>query len=114
MTNTTIILLLCIFPLVIVLLENDKAKNISAIIELKRKREGILIMTEIFYEYIDKYILIQTLPSATIAGKLEKINDGWATIRLKDNTTQAVNIEYISSIKEIPLNKKGKPKSIYI
>ncbi|MEE1139290.1 MAG: hypothetical protein U0M02_12495 [Acutalibacteraceae bacterium] len=70
-------------------------------------------MNEIFIKYINKDCIIYMSNglSNVIQGNVTGVSDNWITIRTKDGD-EIVNIDYITHIKEHPVNKNGKKKSI--
>ena len=70
-------------------------------------------MNKLVLNYIGKECLIYTINNSNIAGTVEAVEDNWVTVRSFDGqNTEAVNIEYVTRIREYPRNKKGKRKAI--
>lgn len=70
-------------------------------------------MNEIFNKYVGKDCVVYTSNSnsSVIEGAVTGVNDNWLSIKTKDGD-EAVNFDYIVRIKEHPVNKKGKKKSV--
>ena len=80
----------------------------------KKRRNGVNIMNKIVMDYVGKECLVYTISgSEVVTGVVETVEDGWITVRSFDGkTTEAVNAEYVTRIKEYPRNKNGKRKAI--
>lgn len=103
--------LLIFLPLLLLLWqrrEQRQAETIRRII--KRRREGKAILTGFIEKYIGKYCLIYTMNSQ-VEGTVKAVEDNWIELE-KDGSTQILNADYIVRVREYPLNKKGKRKSI--
>ncbi|MBE6771016.1 MAG: hypothetical protein E7547_02570 [Ruminococcaceae bacterium] len=70
-------------------------------------------MNEIFCRYLNKdcVIYISNSASNVIECNVTGVSDNWLTVKTKDGD-EIINIDYIIRIKEHPVNKKGKKKSI--
>lgn len=71
-------------------------------------------MNDIFMRYIGKdcIIYISNASSSLLECSVISVNENWLTVKTKDGE-EIINIDYIIRIKEHPLNKNGKKKSIY-
>ncbi len=70
-------------------------------------------MSDIFNKYVSKDCLVYTSNSnsSVIEGTVTDVSNNWLSIKTKDGD-EAVNFDYIVRIKEHPVNKKGKKKSV--
>ena len=69
-------------------------------------------MNEVIQRYIGKDCLIYlSLSSTVVTGNVINLNDNWLTVKTKDGE-ETVNLDYIIRIKEHPVNKNGKKKSV--
>lgn len=70
-------------------------------------------MNEIFSRYIGKdcVIYLSNSSSNIIECNVIGVSDNWLTVRTRDGD-EIVNVDYIIRIKEHPLNKNGKKKSV--
>lgn len=71
-------------------------------------------MYEIVKEYIDKECIIYTMNSSLnsqITGTIKGITEGWISVQTSDSV-EAINLEFVTRIREYPRNKKGKKKLI--
>lgn len=70
-------------------------------------------MSDIFNKYVGKDCVVYTsnINSAAIECTVIGVSDNWLSIKTRDGE-EVVNIDYIVRIKEHPINKKGKKKSV--
>ena len=69
-------------------------------------------MNEIINAYLGKDCVIYlSNSSSVITGNLISLNDNWITVKTKDGN-ELINIDYIIRLKEHPVNKNGKKKSV--
>lgn len=70
-------------------------------------------MNEVFNRYIGKDCIIYLSNSASnvVECRVNGVADNWLTVETKDGA-EIFNIDYIIRIKEHPVNKKGKKKSV--
>ena len=68
-------------------------------------------MNEIINAYVGKDCVIYLSNSGTITGNISSLNNNWITVKSKDGD-EIINIDYIIRLKEHPVNKKGKKKSV--
>ena len=112
---TFIILIL----LLILLLWQQKRKCTLAIChhqnKKKKTKENQLTMETLAKQFIGKECIIYTVTdtSAAIQGTLKEVTDGGLILENKEGL-QAINLEYITRIREYPRNSKGKKKAIVI
>ena len=79
----------------------------------KRKKRGIYDMSDIFNKYIGKDCIVYTSNSnlSAIECNIISVEDNWLSIRTKDGE-EVINFDYVVRIKEHPVNKNGKKKSV--
>lgn len=70
-------------------------------------------MNDIFSRYIGKdcIVYISNGGSGVIECNVTGVNDNWLCVRTRDGD-EVVNIDYIVRVKEHPVNKNGKKKSV--
>lgn len=76
----------------------------------KKKSRGGNIMNDILKTFVDKDCIIYTV-DGQISGNITAVEDNYVSIIENDNRA-VVNTDYIIRVREYPLNKKGKRKSI--
>jgi hypothetical protein len=86
--------------------------NVRRIIR-KRKEKGVKYMSDIFNKYIGKdcIVYISNGGSGMIECNVTGVSDNWLTVKTRDGE-EAINFDYIVRIKEHPVNKNGKKKSV--
>lgn len=85
--------------------------NLLNILRIKRRRRD-KIMPHVIDKFIGKDCIINLGSGGTADGIVNSVSDGWVEITDKQGTSQVVNIDYISRIREYPKNKKGKRKVV--
>lgn len=69
-------------------------------------------MPHMIEKFIGKDCIINLGSGGTADGIVKAVSEGWVEIEDRSGVTQAVNIDYISRIREYPTNKKGKRKVV--
>ncbi len=71
-------------------------------------------MKELAEQFIGKECIIYTVTGfdSGIQGTIKEVTDGGVIVKKKDGL-EAVNLEYITRIREWPRNAKGKKKQIF-
>ncbi len=101
-----------IFLFVIIFATQRNEKCLSQRIIKKIKKKGRVRMNEVINRYIGKDCLIYlSLSSSVIECQVISVNDNWVIVKTKDGD-ETINLDYIVRIKEHPVNKNGKKKSI--
>lgn len=72
-------------------------------------------MNNVLERFIEKDVIISTMNDSisTVYGIIKEVNEKWITIDTKNNGLDMINIEYITRIREYPVNKKGKKKPFF-
>ncbi len=104
-----IAILLVFFVLLLHRKENEKAVVAKRIISKK----GNVSMTETAKMFLNKECIVYTFNGTQITGIIKQVTDKALLIESK-NTKEAVNLDYVMRIREYPLNKNGKKKSIIV
>ncbi|MDE6433846.1 MAG: hypothetical protein K2L07_06405 [Lachnospiraceae bacterium] len=75
-------------------------------------------MLEFIKMFIGKDCIVYTLSNESgLPGTLKSLSEDGTAILLEkesDHTLEIVNLDYVTRIREYPLNKKGKKKSIVL
>ncbi|MDY6017878.1 MAG: hypothetical protein SPI97_09720 [Oscillospiraceae bacterium] len=91
--------------------QRKNEQNIKRIIR-KRKKRGITDMSDLFNRYIGKDCLVYlSNGSSVIECSVVGVTDNFLTVKTKDGE-EMLNIDYLVRIKEHPVNKNGKKKSV--
>lgn len=98
--------------IVFIVLRDNRSKNIRRIIR-KRRKKGFRDMSEVFNRYIGKdcVVYLSNTSSNILECKVTSVSDNWLTVESRDGV-EIINVDYIIRIKEHPLNKNGKKKSV--
>lgn len=109
MTSVGYLPIIMLFIIIFITSLNERKLVIKNIIQKEKGRE---YMNEVIQRYIGKDCLIYlSLSSTVVAGNVINLNDNWLTVKTKDGE-ETVNLDYIIRIKEHPVNKNGKKKSV--
>lgn len=70
-------------------------------------------MSDVFNKYVGKdcVIYLSNSSSNIVECSVNSVSDNWLSIKTKDGE-EMINIDYIIRIKEHPVNKNGKKKSV--
>lgn len=73
-------------------------------------------MKEMAEKFIGKKCLVYTISSDNNAetGVVKEVTDGAILIDLNNGTLSAINLEYVTRIREWPKNSKGKDKTVFV
>ncbi len=116
LNSGTYIVLLLLFVILLSNSSQNKQDAAVKIIQRKRKRkrkEGRPEMTELAKQFIGKECLIYTFNNSQINGVVRDVVDG-AILVESNGSLEAVNIDFITRIREFPKKKNGKKKSIVL
>lgn len=80
----------------------------------QRQQREVGTMKELAKQFIGRECIIYTVMSndSSIRGTVKEVTDGGIIVENKEGT-EAVNLEYITRIREWPRNSKGKKKQIF-
>ena len=111
-----LLILLFIIIFVFVLRNKQRTRTLAVAHHIKKQKKEILIMETLAKKFIDKECIVYTITSneATIQGIIREVTASGMLIEDSQRQQQAVNLEYVTRIREIPRNKKGKKKSLVL
>lgn len=80
----------------------------------QQQQKEVGAMKDLAKQFIGRECLIYTVMSSdsSIRGTVKEVTDGGIIVENKEGT-EAVNLEYITRIREWPRNAKGKKKQIF-
>ena len=115
------IFVICVMTALIMLSNSQKRIKLAAITHVKRKNKlkksnkEKTDMEELAKKFIGKDCVIYTVidTSATITGVIKEVEGGGMLVESKKGS-QIVNLEYVTRIREYPVNKKGKKVSVIL
>jgi hypothetical protein len=99
--------------LVVFITKRKRKIIIAKKVNKKRIAEENLKMVEFAKKFINKECLIYPFEGNQIVGTIKEVNDS-AILVEKADSLEAVNLDYVIRIREYPVNKNGKKKSIII
>ena len=70
-------------------------------------------MIELAKRFIEKECLIYAFDGRQFEGIIKEVSDGAVLIE-KNDSLEAINLEFIIRIREYPRDKKGKKKSVVL
>lgn len=85
------------------------------ILNRKKQNKENIVMKKLAQEFIGKECMVYTVASdsSSVNGMIKEITDSGLLIE-KDGNLQAVNLEYVTRIREWPRKKNGKKKEIVL
>ena len=111
------VILIALFLLVFIpwIMQRRKIVAVSHILNRKKQNKEIEFMKELAQKFIGKECLVYTITSdnSAIKGTIKEITDSGLLIECDENL-QAVNLEFVTRIREWPRKKNGKKKDIII
>lgn len=90
-------------PLISVWASNQHLSRIRQI-KRKQRKEGIKMNNELVSEYVGKNVSLNGNGMLGVTGIVTKVVDNWLELEYKSKK-KLINIDYISSIEEIPQKK---------
>jgi hypothetical protein len=106
----TYIPIIFLFIVVFIILKRRKSVVARKIIEKRRKGDK-KEMLELAKRFIDKECIIYTFENHQLTGVIKEVTDG-AVLVEKNGQLEAINLDFILRIREYPVDKKGKKKSV--
>ncbi len=114
MNGSYIAVLVLIFVVIIPWINQKKRLAVIKHIKNKKYNKENNAMKELAKQFIGKECIIYTVTGtdSVIKGTVKEVTDGGIVVEKKDGT-EAVNLEYVTRIREWPRNSKGKKKQIF-
>ncbi|MEZ3427727.1 MAG: hypothetical protein K1W13_10040 [Lachnospiraceae bacterium] len=93
-----------------------RRKALAAVHHMQKRKKETLSMKELAKRFLDRECIIYTLTSngGDLQGTIKEVSEGGMLIEDAQGQQQAVNLEYVTRIREFPRNKKGKKKSLVL
>ncbi len=99
---------------IVILTQSSRKKKIAATLTRKRKnKKENRKMQEIAKRFIEKECLIYLYDGIQITGTIKEVTDSAALVE-KKGVLEAVNLDYVTRIREYPKDKNGKKKSVVL
>ena len=105
---------LCLFlPLFIATLEEQRRKKQVAafIASRKKKAKETSVMVEIASKFLDKECIVCLFDGNNVKGTITQVSEGAILIQKSCSELEAINLDFVTRIRENPKNKDGKKKS---
>lgn len=104
--------ILMMFLILIMTQRSRRSQTVRQILRPKHKKERNH-MTELAKRFIGKDCLIYTFDQHQFTGTIREV--GSSAMLIENNgSLEAINLDYISRIREYPRNKNGKKKSVVL
>ena len=71
-------------------------------------------MIDIARRFVDVECIVYLFDGNTVSGTVIEISNGAVLVKKSCGNTEAVNLSYVTRIREYPKNKSGKKKSVVI
>lgn len=100
-----------------VIFQQGKKQRIAAVAHhIKNRKKEAEAMEALAKQFTGKECIIYTINSndGSIAGIIREISGSGMLIEDARGQLQAVNLEYVTRIREYPRNKKGKKESVIL
>lgn len=101
-----------IILIILLLIPRKKCSNFVAAGIIK-KRKGDSRMIELAKQFIDKECILYTFNDSQIEGTIKEISGNAVLIENK-GSIEAVNLDFVTRIREYPRKKNGKKKSVVL
>ncbi len=99
-------------PLFVILMQRKNRKRTYMAQKISHKREGDWQMTELAKRMIGKECIVYLMDNQ-VTGVIQEVNDG-AILLSNGKNTDVLNLAFVMRIREYPVDKNGKKKSIVL
>lgn len=108
------ILFIVMFLIILLIRQSEKRKIAAVLNHRKNHKKEFFKMKELAQKFIGKECLVYTVTSdnSLAKGIIKEITDSGLLIEDNGNL-QAINLEYITRIREWPRNANGKKKTFF-
>ena len=97
----------------VILMQNKKRKQVVQQFIHKKMKKEHNTMTELAKNFIEKDCIIYTFDQHQYTGIIKQVNGNAILIENK-GALEAINLDFISRIREYPRDKNGKKKSVIL
>ncbi len=96
--------------------QRKKQKTAAVVRHIKNRKKETEAMEALAKQFTGKECIIYTINSndGSIAGIIREVSGSGMLIEDARGQLQAVNLEYVTRIREYPRNKKGKKESVIL
>ncbi len=111
--------IICFILLLLAVYLSDKRRKtavLNSVIKNKKRERENNPMIELAKQFIGKDCIIYTMDSSlgSVNGVIKSVSVNGITVEVKDGTLEAINLDYVTRIREYPRNKNGKKKSVVL
>ena len=96
--------------------QRSEQKTAAVVHHIKNRKKEAEDMEALAKQFTGKECIIYTINSndGSIAGIIREVSGGGLLLEDAQGQLQAVNLEYVTRIREYPRNGKGKKKSVVL
>ncbi len=100
----------------VVFRQRSEQKTAAVVHHIKNRKKEAEDMEALAKQFTGKECIIYTINSndGSIAGIIREVSGGGLLLEDAQGQLQAVNLEYVTRIREYPRNGKGKKKSVVL
>ena len=109
------VILIALFLLVVVpwMARVRKLAAVTRILNRKRQNKEKNIMKELAQKFVDKECVLYTVANEYVKGTVKEVTDSGVLVEC-EGELQAVNLEFVTRIREWPRKKNGKKKEVIL
>ncbi len=104
---------IAIFLLIIFIVKERHNKEWYAATRIRKNKQEVQNMVELAKRFVGKECLIYLFGGNQITGVIQEVSDSAILVENK-GMTDAVNLEFVTRIREYPRKKNGKKKSLVL
>lgn len=108
-------LLIVVFLIILLFIRRKRASAvIRQIIKRKNQDKENTVMKDLAKRFIGEECIIYTITSLDggLEGVIREVEDGGMIVEKSSGETEAVNLDYVTRIRQYPRKKNGKKKNI--
>lgn len=100
----------------VVFRQRSEQKTAAVVHHIKNRKKEAEDMEALVKQFTGRECIIYTINSndGSIAGIIREVSGGGLLLEDAQGQLQAVNLEYVTRIREYPRNRKGKKKSVVL
>lgn len=106
-----------IFLIILLFIRRKRASAVMRkMIKQKNQKRENAVMKELAKRFIGEECIIYTITSldGSVSGVIRETADGGIIIEKSSGETEAVNLDYVTRIRQYPRKKNGKKKNLVI
>ena len=111
--NPAIYAVIMLWIIIFIMYRNKRNSVIAKMIIKNRKTGDSAEMKTLATRFIDKECMIYSFDGRQFTGTIKEVEERAILVENKGKA-EAINLDYIIRIREYPVNKKGKKKSVVL